>query len=329
MSRIRTRDCARCCTDVARREAKRDGVDYSKVDYSGVDWSKVDWDAVFSLKNKQPVATPAPEPEQAEKPAPEYKAPEPTPEPKPSSSKEPVPSSTKEEEKKPEKTEKPSLGDKIGDFLENIAEGVEEFCKEKGIGKPGKNDKQPNGAIWLGHSDWTANFHNGGSKDVWVACWTDSGFTGMTINVNQPWILAKIPVGANQTVSFAPKVAVACAPMYPDTPLGNFGGVKNTWFEANFGPTDGSFVGTFDVSRNTHMNGNSISAVGSKCTSDMDTCVFECADKSVESCTYGYELKNCHSSNGGGGGYDVVMQGVGGGCNMGATSEHLEVTFSN
>lgn len=311
----------------ARRheEAKRgDGVDYSKVDYSGVDWTKVDWDAVFSLKNKQPVATPAPEPE--------YKAPKPTPEPKkPTKPKEEAPAPT-EEEKKPEKTkepEKPSLGDKIGDILEGIADGVEDFCKKKGIGMPGKNEKKPNGAIWLGHSDWTANFHNGGNKDVWVACWTESGFKGMTINVNQPWILAKIPVGANQTVSFAPKVAAACAPMYPDTPLANFGGVYNVWFEANYGPTDDSFVGTFDISKNTRMHGDSISAVGSKCVSDMHTCVYECQDKSVDSCTYGYELKNCQAGNGGGQGYDVVMQGVGGGCNMGATSEHIEVTFSN
>lgn len=307
----------------ARRheEAKRgDGVDYSKVDYSHVDWSKVDWDAVFSLKNKQPAATPAPEPE--------YKAPEPKPE-KPSKPEKPAAPAPAPEEKKPKEAEKPSVGDQVGDWLGNIAEGVEDFCKKKGIGMPGKNEKKPNGGIWLGDSDWTANFKNGGNKDVWLACWTEGGFTGMTINVNQPWILAKIPVGKDLLVSFAPKVASACAPMYPDTPLANFGGVFNPWFEANFGPTDGSFVGTFDVSKNTRMNGDNISAVGSKCVSDMNTCVYECKDKSVDSCTYGYELKNCQASNGGGQGYDVVMQGVGGGCNMGATSEHIEVTFSN
>jgi hypothetical protein len=117
--------------------------------------------------------------------------------------------------------------------------------------------------------------------------------------------------------------------MYPSTQLALFGGVENTWFEANFGPTDGSFVGTFDVSKNTCMDGDSISAVGSKCTSDMNTCVFECQDKSAKSCQYGYDLVNCSAGNGGGGGYDVVMAGVGGGCNMGANSETIDVTFSN
>jgi hypothetical protein len=147
--------------------------------------------------------------------------------------------------------------------------------------------------------------------------------------VNQPWVLAKIPVGENQTVSFAPKVASACAPLYPDTPLANFGGVHNTWVEFNYGPTDSSFVGTFDVSRNTRMQGDIIDARGSKCTSNMDTCVFKCQDPNAVSCEKGYQLDNCHASNGGGGGYDVVMQGVGGGCNMGANSEHIEVTFKN
>jgi len=308
-------------------EAKRDDVDYSKVDYSGVNWAAIDWNSVFSLKN-QATATPVPkkqldkepevEPEVTPTPTP---TPEPTPEPEYQ-----APSSTQQE--KPKET-KESLKDKIGDFLEGLTDGIEDFCKEKGINLPGKNDRSPNGGIWLGPSDWSANFHNAGDKPVWLACWTENKFTGMTINVNQPYILAKIPVGDNQTVSFTPKVAAACAPMYPNTPLANFGGVFNPWFEANFGPTDGSFVGTFDVSKNTRMRGDSIEAVGSKCVSDMNTCVYECADKSVDSCEKGYELKNCHAGNGGGGGYDVVMQGVGGGCSMGATSEKIEVTFRN
>ncbi|KAF2279098.1 uncharacterized protein EI97DRAFT_361017, partial [Westerdykella ornata] len=259
-------------------EAKRDlqDVDWSKVDYSSVDWSKIDWDAVFNKKQ----AAPGPEPSNS---------PEPT----------PAPSQDKPKvQDKPEENKSPIQA--IGDFLEGLTDGIEDFCKQKGISNPGKNDKSPNGGIWLGHSEWSANFHNAGKEDVWVTCWKENSFTGMTINVNQPEILIKIPVGGNQTVSFAPKVASACAPIYSDTQLANFGGVNNPWFEANFGPTDGSFVGTFDVSKNVNMNGDIIEAHGSKCVSDMNTCVFECKDKSVQSCTTGYELRNCGASNGGG-----------------------------
>jgi hypothetical protein len=300
-------------------------VDYSKVDYSGVKWDEIDWSSVFDLSNKKaPAATPAPAVAEVQEAAPSV-----TPSPA-APAYTPEASSTKEEAPKETESKKTNpIGDAIGDFLEGLTDGIEDFCKEKGISTPGKNDKSPNGGIWLGPSEWMANFHNAGSEDVWLTCWLENSFTGMTINVNQPAILVKIPVGGNQTVSFAPKKAAACAPMYPDTPLANFGGVFNPWFEANFGPSDGSFVGTFDVSKNTRMNGDSIEAVGSKCTSNMNTCCFECQDKSAESCEKGYELVNCNAGNGGGGGYDAVMQGVGGGCNMGASSESIDVTFKN
>lgn len=236
----------------------------------------------------------------------------------------------------PAYTRSPSAGEKPKtDYSDNSStdgattDGAEAFCAEKGISGIGKNDRSNNGGIWLGKSNWQAKFKNGGSEHMWLVCWVENSFTGMTINVNRPEILIKLPVGKTQAVSFTPKVASACAPMYPSTNLALFGGVENTWFEANFGPADGSFVGTFDVSKNSCMDCDSISAVGSKCTSDMHTCVFECQDKSVKSCEKGYELKNCSPNNGGGGGYDVAMAGVGGGCNMGANSETIDVTFSN
>lgn len=316
----------------ARRSAteqKREEVDYNKVDYSGVKWDTIDWDSVLSLSQQQQAsATPTPAPSNAAPEAQPTPAPAYTPAPaKPKEEEtatEEKPQEEKPKEEKP-KEEKPSNDGGDGGSVD----GVDAFCAEKGISNAGKNDQTSNGGIWLGTSDWMANFKNGGSEDMWLVCWKENSFTGMTINVNMPEILIKIPTGKSQAVSFAPKVASACAPMYPSTKLAMFGGVENTWVEFNFGPTDGSFVGTFDVSKNTCMDGDSISAVGSKCTSDMNTCVFECQDKSVKSCEKGYELKNCQAGNGGGGGYDPVMAGVGGGCSMGANSETIDVTFSN
>lgn len=290
-----------------------------------MDWKAVDWNSVFSLSEEQKAsATPTPAPSSAApkaEPTPAYTPP--PAEPKKNQEEE------KPKEDKPKKQEEPKDDYSDGGADGATTEGVDAFCAEKGISNVGKNDKSNNGGIWLGKSDWMANFKNGGSEDMWLVCWVENSFTGMTINVNRPEILIKLPVGKSQAVSFAPKVASACAPMYPSTKLAMFGGVENTWFEANFGPTDGSFAGTFDVSKNTCMDGDSISAVGSKCTSDMNTCVYECQDKSVKSCEKGYELKNCSASNGGGQGYDPIMAGVGGGCNMGANGEVIDVTFSN
>ncbi|KAF2745363.1 hypothetical protein M011DRAFT_406800 [Sporormia fimetaria CBS 119925] len=302
------------------KEAKRQEPDWSTVKYdlTAVKWDEVNWSSVFDLKNKRPSPTAAPSS------APVYQPAEPTPEPEAPEAPEQPQESPKEEE-----PERPSGGNGGGNGLvDGIVDGIDALCSKKGIQK-GKNSKSPNGGIWLGSSDWQAKFTNGGSEDVWLTCWNENGFTGMTLNVNRPEILVKIPVGKTQTVSFAPKKAASCAPIYSNTKLAMFGGFKQTWFEANFGPTDGSFVGTFDVSKNVFMHGDDIEAKGSKCVSDMNTCVYECKDKSAESCEFGYELRNCDAGNGGGQGYDVVMQGVGGGCNMGARSENINVTFRN
>jgi hypothetical protein len=216
--------------------------------------------------------------------------------------------------------------------LEGIADGIEEFCREKGIAGPGKNDKHPNNGIWLGKSDWSAEFTNAGSETAWLTCWVEGGFTGAFVNAHRPDILIRIPAGKTQTLSFAPKVATSCAPFYKNTSIDKRSGiVYNTWLEMNFGPTGSDFVGTFDVSRNPRMHGDIISAqaTNSHCKSDMDTCVFKCKDASVDQCTYGYDLFNCNKADGGGGGYDPVMKGTGGGCAMGAQKENLKVTLKN
>lgn len=179
--------------------------------------------------------------------------------------------------------------------------------------------------MWIGNdSPYKANFINDGSDDGLIVCWNDNGFTGFTVNVNQPMISMRLPKGKSQVVSFAAGQPAACSILYPGATLSTvFGGIANTWWEATYGEH-----GTFDVSRNPNLNGNSIHSKGSKCTSDMDTCVFKCKN-GVTSCTYDYELYNCDASNGGGGGYDVKMGGTGGGCDMNYTSETVQVTFSD
>lgn len=312
----------------ARRNAasKRDGADYGNVDWAKVsyDLSGVDWSSVFATST--PAAAPAPSSSSAAYVA---EAPEVKTTPVPTSAKAtPTAESSKEAvkttEEAPKKTEESGL-DKIGDILEGIFDGVEDWIKEKGISKIGVNSETDNGKMWLGNSSpWKATFTNDGSGDGLVTCWNDNGFTGMTINVNQPELTFKLPVGGSQDVSFAANVPAACSIFYSNTELGMFGGCDNTWWEATFGNT-----GAFDVSRNVNMNGNSIHSKGSKCTSDMDTCVFKCKDSSAASCETGYDLFNCGADSGGGGGYDSVMQGTGGGCSMGQDGETVQVTFSD
>lgn len=147
----------------------------------------------------------------------------------------------------------------------------------------------------------------------------------MSVNVNVPEISVGLKPGEKVNLSFAPNVPAACAPAFPDTSLAIFGGWDQTWWEVTFGE-----FGAFDVSRNVNMQGSNIHSKGSKCTSNMDTCVFKCKDSSVKSCEKGtdYDLFNCAASNGGGGGYDSVMAGTGGGCSMGSDGEKVSVIFS-
>jgi hypothetical protein len=348
----------------ARRqaEAKRsaDVVDWSKVtnDLKEVNWDEVNWSSVFNTPTPAPAPvaaaayTPVPEAKQleAEKPAPTveatqeegYGAQEPTTtsqevaEPtsekaQPTSAKaeptsekaKPTPSSTGSEDSLGDLIS--DIGDSIGDAVDDLMHGVQSLAKKLGC-KVGKNDKSNNGGIWIGgDSQWKAEFINDKDEDAVVWCWKADGFSGMSINVNVPEVSVGIKPGQSVQVSFAPNVPAACAPAFSDTKLAMFGGLDNTWWEVTFGEW-----GAFDVSRNVNMKGSNISAKGSKCVSDMETCVFKCKDDSKSSCEAGtdYDLFNCAASNGGGGGYDVVMAGTGGGCNMGASGEHVKVVLS-
>lgn len=301
----------------ARRAAEKreeKAVDWAGVTYDlkNVDWSKVDWSSVFNKET--PAPTPTPEVQEPKiKEVQTSATPEPT-----SATPEVKPSSTKEAE--PEKTSEAS--NPIEDITNDILSGLDSFIKKLGISKVGVNSKTENGGIWLGNSSpWTAEFTNTGGDDLKLFCWEAKGFSGMSLNVQQPAISINLAPGASQNISFAADVPSACAPAGSSTELANFGGIKNTWFEI----TCGQF-GAFDISRNVWMEGTSISAQGSKCLSDMENCVFKC--NSGDSCEKGYDLYNCDASSGGGGGYDPIMDGTGGGCAMGSDSEHIQISLS-
>ncbi|KAF1938141.1 hypothetical protein EJ02DRAFT_425949 [Clathrospora elynae] len=308
-------------------------VDWNKVTYDlkDVDWEAVNWSSVFNSPTPTPTPapivapTPTPTPEQ-EQPAPTTEAPVQAPTASTTSAKAPEPTSAKAS---PTPSSSDSIGDLIGDTIGNavsdLMTGVESIAKKFGC-KIGKNDKSDNGGIWIGgDSAWKAEFLNDKNEDAVLYCWKADGFSGMSVNVNVPEISVGLKSGDSVQLSFAPNVPAACAPVYPDTKLAMFGGWDNTWWEVTFGQS-----GAFDVSRNVNMNGNNISSKGSKCTSDMDTCVFKCKDSSMSSCEKGtdYDLFNCGSSSGGGGGYDVVMAGTGGGCSMGSSGETVKVVLS-
>lgn len=300
----------------ARREASKRGdpaLDWGKLTYDlkDVDWEKVNWSSVF---NKPAAATPTAEQKTSTPVV------TPTPEVKTSAA---APTTTKAADPAPSSTAGSSNSNNSGsNLVSDVMVGVASIANKIGA-KIGKNDKSNNGGIWIGSdSAWGMEVTNNGEDAVYY-CWRENSFTGMSVNAFQPDISVGIQKGQTIKLSFAENVPAACAPVTSSGKLALFGGVDNTWAEVTFGST-----GAFDVSRNVNMNGCSISMVGSKCTSDMNTCVFRCQDSSAKSCEKGYQLDNCSASNGGGGGYDPVMQGVGGGCAMASSGEWIKVSFS-
>lgn len=297
----------------AKRSAGMDQVNWSEVAY---DLSDVDWDKVFA----KPAASEAPKPEAQ---VAEAKQVDTTPKPSSTSSAAPTTTSKAAE---PTATKDPlgDLIDDVGDIIDNALNGLQSMITSLGA-KVGKNSKTNQNGIWLGKdSKWRAQFTNDNSQSVVLFCWRSNDFKNMCINEMQPEISVGLKSGQSVDISFEENASAACAPVYPDTKLAMFGGVDNTWFEVTFGPQ-----GAFDVSRNVNMNGNNISAQGSKCKSDMDTCVFKCKN-GMTTCEKGsdYDLFNCGSSNGGGGGYDPIMAGTGGGCAMGQDGETIKVVMS-
>ncbi|KAF2998607.1 hypothetical protein E8E13_006905 [Curvularia kusanoi] len=321
----------------AANDVNWDGVAY---DLKDVDWDKVNWSSVFA----SPTPTPAAQATPSSTAQPKTEA-------APTSSAEPI---VKAQEVKtsaaPSSTQAATssaaaatttqssggslvgdlIGD-IGDVVSDLLEGVQDICNAVGIKSIGVNDKSNNGGIWVGDdSNWKAEFTNDGTEDAVLVCWKANGFDGMSLNVHQPAISVGLKPGQKTVISFAENVPSACAPAFKHTKLAYFGGLDTTWWEVTFGQ-----YGAFDVSRNVNMfTGANISSVGSKCTSSMTQCVFTCNEvngKTPASCGEpgSYDLsKDCKAENGGGQGYDSVMQGVGGGCAMGSDKEFVKVSFS-
>jgi hypothetical protein len=305
----------------ASKRSPDEAVNWSALSYDlkDVDWDKVNWKSVFGGSSAAQ-ATPTPE---AAKPAPVVT---PTPEAKKETPTPVAPSSTAAATSAATSAAAPAKSEAahsnpIGDFVTDAFVGVASIANKLGA-KIGKNDKSNNGGIWIGDdSAWGMEVTNTGSNEAVYYCWQAKGFDGMSINKWVPDISVGMKPGQKVKLSFAANVPAACAPASAANSLAMFGGVDNTWAEVTFGQW-----GAFDVSRNVNMKGCNISMQGSKCLSDMETCVFKC--DSGDSCEKGYDLHNCGASNGGGGGYDVKMQGVGGGCAMGSDGEWIKVSFN-
>jgi hypothetical protein len=308
------------------RSAKRSpdqNLDWNALTYDlkDVKWDELNWKSILATP-AAPAATTAAASSVA------VVAPTPTPEAKKEDtySAKPVASSKAPETKTtssaaPAKTEDSS--DPIGDVVTDALAGVSRIASKLGA-LVGKNDKSSNGGIWIGgDGEWGMDVTNEGSNDAVFWCWKADGFSGMSINKFAPDVSVGLKAGQTAQLSFAANVPAACAPASIDTTLALFGGLHQTWAEVTFGTN-----GAFDVSRNVNMKGCNISMKGSKCTSDMNTCVFKCQDESADSCEKGYNLLNCDAGNGGGGGYDPIMQGVGGGCAMDSQGERIKVSFS-
>lgn len=281
-------------------------------DLKDLDWKtiNIDWASVLATVNFAPTPTP----EVQVKVASAVVTPSPT----------PTPSST--EAAKPSETAK---SNPISNIVEGLFEGLSQVMSKLDIKAQPKNSVTPNGALWLGDAG-TAPLRvkhiNKSGQDMTLFCWvSNSGYTGFTINVNAAAVGVKLPKDGSAVVtSHGNKVPFGCSPVVNGIGL-PFGGVNNTWFEGEQHIADnGQLYGTFDISKNPNMNGTPISSQGSKCTSNMKTCVFEC--NSGDSCVTGYTLKDCGPHNGGHKGFDQKEQGDGGGCSM-SSQESITVHY--
>lgn len=309
-------------------EAKRAPVDYSNPDlYKDVKWNDINWaEALKGVDFNKPGKTDnQPEVVAAAVPSSSVPAPKPTTTTTPAYT--PAVVAPTKTEEKPKETKEITLGglfSSIGDYLDDLEDGISDWCAKNKIAGAGINSKSSDAKIWLGASDYSFNFCNDGSEDAKLVCWSDANQgSGSFVNSVIPDITINIPKGQNQTVSFTPGVGSACAPVFgSDRVIGDWGQVYNTWLEM----TAGSYA-TFDVSRQPRMDGATIEAVGKKCTANMNTCSFTC--NSGNSCEKGYTLNNCSKANGGGTGKNPYTGDPDGGCMMAEGGEIVHVTFKN
>ena len=181
----------------------------------------------------------------------------------------------------------------------------------------GQNSNTNNGQCWLGSDGPNTNVvKNGASEPIIVVVWGPVG-SWMTDAAKAPLITVSLAPGQSQTISCA-DISGGMAALYGDTTLSPYGQVYNTWVEFTYGSW-----GTVNVSREVRMDGNPVSVVGSKCTTDMNTCVFTCKSGNTCGDVNTYQINNCGAQNNG----QASADGMNGGCLMGANAQ-LTTTFS-
>lgn len=298
-----------------RSETKRnmEDVDWNAA-VADVDWKTVDWSSVFN----SPSATPTPAQVNAEE-APASSVPEvvTSAAPEPTSEKA-TPTSTEAAE------ETGSSGDSSGfsNVMNNI---IDTLSISSEVASPG--------IAWEGgDSKWKATIINDADEDCVMVCWTTAvpgnDYGGFFISIYGPNMFG-IKAGQSKQISFKEDTPMACSFAFPDTEKLPNGQLAQSWLEMNF--VQGHGMGAFDVSREVFMNGNVISAKGSKCTSGVSggqlSCVFGCKDSSLSTCgEFGsYAIFGADTGSGCMNGLDAGA--AAGGCGMGADSEHMEVTI--
>jgi hypothetical protein len=169
---------------------------------------------------------------------------------------------------------------------------------------PGINAVAAGASAWIGSDGaYTNTFTNNAGESLILVIW---GPEGSWVNVAAPLITLSLAPGDVETVSFATGLSGAWSAIYSDTASVN-GQISNTWGEFTFSPS-----GVVDVSREVNMNGHGMVINGPTCTSDMDTCVFQCSSGDV--CMTDYVLLNCDNGSQEGATYGMFGGYPSGGC---------------
>lgn len=175
---------------------------------------------------------------------------------------------------------------------------------------------------WVGSDGiWTNEFINQSGNDVIVVCW---GAMGSWVNAVQPQITISIPAGGSKTVSFPDGWSGAWAPFHPGQSQLVNGQISDTWGEATFAAP----YSVVDVSREVNHGGKSMQIVGPQCTSDMNTCVFQCQG-GLNTCTTGYELVNCATGSQPGANFGTYNGAASGGCGGMGNGANLKTYLGN
>lgn len=184
-----------------------------------------------------------------------------------------------------------------------------------GFKSMGQNAVTNNGQCWLGTDGTNTNLvKNAASEPIIVVLW---GAAASWVGAIPPLITVGLAPGQSTTISCG-DITGGMAAIYGNTQMSPYGQIDQTWVEFTFGT-----LGTVDVSQEVNMSGRPVSVVGQKCTTDMNTCVFQCKKGNTCMDLGSYILLNCGPSNGG----QSDAAGANGGCLMGPSAK-LTTTFS-